>query len=161
MTHITHRLEVHCPYVFALRYFDQYFLHLGWSERSPSVELPLRVPLAGLGLKDLAVEKTVLATFEHSPEHRGLENKINVRWRPEDDAPYPTFDGTLSLAAATPKASVLTLDGEYEPPLGTAGKVFDAAIGHRIAEATAHELLKEIGDRIELSYLQDEPHHAR
>jgi len=52
----------------------------------------------------------------------------------------------------------LTLEGKYEPPLGVAGKVFDAALGWRIAEATTRLLLKEIGDWIELGFVQDEPH---
>jgi hypothetical protein len=77
------------------------------------------------------------------------------------EEPFPRFDGALSLEAASPKATTLTLEGRYEPPLGGAGKLFDAALGHRIAEATARELLKEIADRIELGFAQDEPHLSR
>jgi len=163
MRHISQRREVHCPYVRALLYLDRYLAHIGWSERSTVVTLRLRFPIgpddAGLGL---AIDKEAIAMLERSSKHLGLEQRIAVTWRPElEQEPFPTFTGTLALEAATPKACALTLDGTYEPPLGIAGKVFDAALGRRIAEATAEQLLKEIGGFIELGYVQDEPHLSR
>jgi hypothetical protein len=147
----------------ALHYLDRYLAHLGWSERSNVVTLRLRVPLGvpDPGL-DLAIDKEVVAQLERSSKHRGLEERIGVAWQPEkEQEPFPKFNGSLSLGAATPKASALTLDGDYDPPLGVAGKIFDAVFGRRIAEATAEQLLKEIGDFIELGYVQDEPHLSR
>ncbi|HEY5096125.1 MAG TPA: hypothetical protein VII69_13495 [Candidatus Eremiobacteraceae bacterium] len=163
MTQIVQRLEIHCPYVRALQYFNGYLAHLGWTEQSNVVPLHLNVPLGPLGIgQGMALEKEVIATFERSPKHRGLEDTIAVTWRPEEaNAPFPTFDGSLSLRAGTPKSCVLFLEGGYEPPFGVAGKVFDAALGHRIADATAIQLLKEIGESIELSFVQDEPHLSR
>ena len=163
MTHISRQREVHCPYVRALQYLDRYLARLGWSEQSTVVSLPLRVPFgpggAGLGL---ALEKAAIATLARTLKHVGLEQRIAVTWRPESEQePFPTFSGALALEAATPKACVLTLEGTYEPPLGIAGKIFDAALGRRIAEATAEQLLREIGSAIELDYVQDEPHLSR
>ncbi len=162
MTHISHRREVHCPYVRAMHYLDRYLAHLGWSERSTVVTLPLRVPIGPGASLGLAIEKEAIATLEQMSQHVGLERRIAVTWRAEhEQEPFPIFTGTLGLEAATPKACALTLDGTYEPPLGIAGKVFDAALGRRIAEATAEQLLKEIGGSIELGYVQDEPHLSR
>jgi hypothetical protein len=110
----------------------------------------------------MAIDKGAIAMLERTSKHVGLEQRIAVTWRPElEQEPFPTFTGTLALEAATPKACALVLDGTYEPPFGVAGKVFDAAVGRRIAEATAEELLKEIGGFIELGYVQDEPHLSR
>jgi hypothetical protein len=53
------------------------------------------------------------------------------------------------------------LEGGYEPPLGAIGKAFDAAIGHKIAESTADDLLNVIGERIEHDFATDEPHLSR
>jgi hypothetical protein len=35
------------------------------------------------------------------------------------------------------------LDGTYKPPFGLVGASFDVALGHRVAEATASELLAQ------------------
>ena len=163
MTTIKEHVEVHCPYVRALHYVDTYLAHLGWSEHSHSVMLRLRVPVGPpVGGQGLALDKGVIATLSRSPQHRALEDRIGVAWQADvEGEPFPRFDGALSLEAASPKASTLTLEGRYDPPLGAAGKLFDAALGHRIAEATARELLKEIADRIELGFAQDEPHLSR
>ena len=163
MTTIKEHAEVHCPYVRALHYVDVYLAHLGWSEHSQSVPMRLRVPVGPSSEhQGLAIDKGVVATLSRSPQHRALEDRIGVTWQPDvEGEPFPRFDGALSLEAASPKASILTLEGRYEPPLGMAGKIFDAAFGHRVAEATARELLKEIADRIELGYVQDEPHLSR
>jgi hypothetical protein len=163
MATIKEQVEVHCPYVRALHYVDAYLAHLGWSEHARSVMLRLRVPVGPrVGVQGLALDKGVIATLSRSPKHHALEDRIGVTWQPDvDGEPFPRFDGALSLEAATPKASILTLAGKYEPPLGGAGKLFDAALGHRIAQATARELLKEIADRIELGFAQDEPHLSR
>jgi hypothetical protein len=163
MTHITRRRKVHCPYVRALQYLNRYLARLGWSERSNVVRLRLRVPIgaAGAGL-GLGIEKDAIATLERASEHHGLDERIDVRWKLENErGPFPTFGGWLRIEAEAPKACTLTLDGKYDPPLGVAGKVFDAAFGQRIAEATAGQLLEEIGDSIELEYVQDEPHLSR
>jgi hypothetical protein len=45
--------------------------------------------------------------------------------------------------------SRLTLEGEYEPPLGPAGKVFDVALGRSIARATVRRLLDALRDALE------------
>jgi len=163
LTEIKQRLEVHCPYVRALEYLDRYLSHLGWSDRSHMVVLRLRVPLGPSDAgKGLSLDKEVIASLDRSAQPRGLEERITVTWAPQDaHEPFPKFDGTLSLEAATPKACFLKLEGKYEPPLGVAGKAFDTALGRRIAESTAHLLLKEIADWIELAYVQDEPHLSR
>ena len=46
----------------------------------------------------------------------------------------------------------VVLRGNYEPPLGIAGKTFDAAVGGRIARATAREFLERIREFIEAAY---------
>jgi hypothetical protein len=50
----------------------------------------------------------------------------------------------------------LVLDGSYEPPLGSAGRIFDAVVGRRIAHATAADLLTHMRDYIEISYRETE-----
>ncbi len=122
----------------------------------------LRAPLSALGLPDaLAFDRDVAARFSPAGDPHGLEHGIAVTWEPEGGGPFPTFRGTLAIVADTPKSSTIVLDGNYDPPLGAVGKAFDAAAGRRIAESTADELLKVIGERIELDYMTEEPHISR
>lgn len=162
MTHLNRERGLRCPYVRAIAYFDRYLNRLPSSERGAGRDLRLRVGLSTLGLSgELALDRDVLATFEPLPASKGLEHGVSIGWTPAGDAAFPTFRGTLTIGAATPKSSVVKLDGDYEPPLGVLGKAFDAAIGHKIAESTADELLKTICEKIELDYMTEEPHISR
>jgi hypothetical protein len=100
--------------------------------------LTVKVPWTGVELsKEVEVEYTVPA--EHSQE----ENAIGVRWTPERGGMYPSFEGTLRvLPGRHSYSSTFELVGHYTPPLGVLGIGFDAAIGHRVAEATMKYLLE-------------------
>lgn len=129
------------------------------SERGPGHDLRLRVDLGSLGLPgDVALDRDVVTTFEPISDPKGLEHGVSIGWQPADAAPFPTFRGTLTVSATTPKSSTIALDGDYEPPLGPFGKAFDAAVGRKIAESTADELLRSICERIEIDYMTEEPH---
>jgi hypothetical protein len=162
MTPLSRSRSVKCPYVRAIAYFDRHFRNLPVSERGEGRVMRLRTPLSALGLGDtVALDRDVVARLGTAPEPAGMEHGIKVEWEPEGGGPFPTFQGSLAISADTPKSSTISLDGAYEPPLGAVGKVFDAVVGRRIAEATADELLKVLGEKIELEYMTDEPHLSR
>jgi hypothetical protein len=46
-------------------------------------------------------------------------------------------------------ATRMMLDAKYEPPFGTLGSVFDRFVGRRVATATCHDLLHQIGLALE------------
>ena len=100
--------------------------------------LPLRVKFG-----DLKIERDVEFHLASKPAYPGYK-LLDVSWAPKDGGPYPTFNGTLSVAEDAPGWSRLEIDGTYSPPFGIAGAAFDAAIGHRIAQGTATELLAEL-----------------
>jgi len=153
---------VKCPFVRAIAYFDRYLESLPVSERGQGRELRLRAPLAALGLPgELALDRDVVTSFEPLTEPRGLEHGVSIGWKPEGTAALPVFRGTLRVTAATPKSSLLSLEGDYEPPLGAVGKAFDATVGRRIAESTGDELLKMLAEWIETKYATEEPHISR
>jgi hypothetical protein len=161
MTKLQCQAEVKCPYSRAALYLDRYLSLLGWSGESPVGILRLRAPLSALGIGgDVSLSRDVLATLTPSAKGRGLEHPIDVVWNAED-ALFPVFEGRLAITAKSPTASTLSLEGSYKPPLGAVGKAFDAALGHKIAEATARELLRDIRERIEHEYLREEPHLAK
>ena len=162
MTTLRRKRTIRCPYVRAIAYFDRYLSGLPAADGSDARVLRLRAPLSALGLPDgLALDRDVDARFATSEEPRGLEHGVSVEWMPRGGGPYPSFHGALSIVADTPKSSDVVLDGAYEPPLGAVGQAFDAAVGKRIADATADELLRVIADRIENDYMTEEPHISR
>jgi hypothetical protein len=42
----------------------------------------------------------------------------------------------------------LEITGEYRPPLGVVGNALDAAVGHRIAEASVHRFLDDVVEQM-------------
>ena len=100
--------------------------------------IALRLPLG-----DLRLERDVHVRLTPKAGYTGYK-LLDVSWSPKDGGAYPDFTGTLSIADEGVGWSRIDLDGTYTPPFGVLGAAFDAAIGHRIAEATASELLAEL-----------------
>jgi len=162
MTQLSRTRELMCPYARAIDYFDRYLRDLPFSDFGSGRVLRLRAALEAVGIGgDLAVDRDVIASFDPAMQTHGLEHGVVVDWIPAGGGPFPKFHGSLALAARDPKSCTMSLQGDYEPPLGPIGKAFDAALGHRIAESTGDDLLKVICDRIELDYATDEPHLSR
>lgn len=107
-----------------------------------------------LHARNLERDAIVTLTPAHRPQD--MTPRYSVHWQSAAQGPYPVFDGVLSVEAGEDyDAFRLALDGTYQPPLGLAGKAFDAVIGNRIAEQTARELLAEMGGAME-SRVNDE-----
>ncbi len=78
-------------------------------------------------------------------DDQNLNDLIRIRWTPEGSVIYPNFAGTLVVRGeGDPDLSFVELDGDYKHPLGATGELFDETIGHRIAQLTARELLKDL-----------------
>jgi hypothetical protein len=75
--------------------------------------------------------------------------KITMGWEAERVASlFPVMRAELSFWPLTSTETQLELQGTYRPPLGIVGHAFDAAIGHRIAEAAVHRFLREIVEEL-------------
>jgi len=162
MTHLNSSRLVKCPYVRAVVYIDRYVDQLPLAGPQSGRRLRLRAPLDALGIGGgLALDRDVVAEFDNLEPKHAFEHAKSVTWRPEGGGPFPVFKGSLLVAAATPKSCVVSLEGDYEPPLGVVGKAFDATAGRAIAQATADELLRIICERLDLDHMRDEPHLMR
>src|SRR5579885_503843 len=116
------------------------------------VTLHLSAPGAGIGLESFAVGHDVVASFRR---RTGPNETIvfDLHWESADGGPFPIFDGTLTIAEdETYETCRLLLDGSYTPPGHLAGAVFDAALGSRIAHATAQELLERMRSFLRQTY---------
>jgi hypothetical protein len=57
---------------------------------------------------------------------------------------FPLMNAVLSVYPLTATETQLDFVGRYEPPLGKLGEVVDAAVGHRIAEASVHRFVADV-----------------
>ncbi len=57
---------------------------------------------------------------------------------------FPFMKAELSASPLTATETLLEFEGIYEPPFGLLGKALDAFAGHRVAEASVHQFIKDI-----------------
>jgi hypothetical protein len=57
---------------------------------------------------------------------------------------FPTMRARLTVFALTATETQLELEGTYDPPLGPIGDLLDAALGHRLAEASVQRFVAEV-----------------
>jgi len=120
-----------------------------------SVRIALRLPVNLITAWKSAIEQHGVADFaalrsssEHFPTY-------SVTWSARDGGPFPVFAGALAVERLNNGDRVgLVLSGNYVPPFGRFGELFDAVIGRRIAHATARDLLNDIAAYIEALPLQ-------
>jgi len=114
--------------------------------RAGAVAAALRVKVAGLEVaKDVAVRIHEIEEIEGDAGAPPV-TRIRLEWEAVT-APrlFPFMRADLSIYPLTPTETQLDLEGTYEPPLLAIGQAMNAAIGHRIAEASVHQFVRDIG----------------
>jgi hypothetical protein len=149
MPHITERIEVASPPSIAADGIERYL-------RSKDDVIDLVVPLRALGLPtELELERPAKVEFLANRRDKLMlgrsHEQLSLTWGPHHGGPYPTFKGKLTIRPLSGKTE-LELAGTYEPPFGAFGAVFDAAVGHRIAQAAARALLRELKAELEREF---------
>jgi hypothetical protein len=148
MALLVERRDLRCPYTRARGYLAEALASA--AESGNPETLRLRVTM-------LDLERDVVVHYSHGADPMHFDQPWAIRWTPAQAGPYPDFEGTLTVRSGEDyPISILELQGEYTPPFGQAGKVFDAVAGRRIASNTAQVLLKTIGDRMEERYNREE-----
>ena len=141
MSTLKHTTVVETPFAQAADLVERFLVE---SSQGETITLRLQAPGAGLGMNAFALSRDVIATFRR---HKGPNQTIvfDLHWESADGGPYPVFDGTLTVAEdETYESCRIILEGSYTPPGWVAGAIFDAALGSKIASATADELLARI-----------------
>jgi hypothetical protein len=146
MSDIDEKVLVHAPLGSADRFLERYFAAHAAPNGGARVDLR-----AG----DLAKSAIVTLVPAHRPAD--MNPRYTVHWEPEAPGPYPVFDGELTVDGDEDyNAFWLVLDGSYKPPGGLAGELFDALVGHRIAETVTHELFATLQTAIEGYFAEEE-----
>ena len=141
-------IVVNAPYSVALDALERRL-------RAKKNRLTLSVPLKALGLGgSFGLEQEVSVHFVSFRGHKGerrLHDEMQLTWDPTGGVPFPSFKGALKMHPLGSDTE-MELNGEYTPPLGAVGEVFDAVIGKKIAEVTANALLGELKEAIEVDF---------
>lgn len=75
--------------------------------------------------------------------------RIRLAWEAVRAAAlFPVMKAQLSFWPLTSTETQLEIEGAYQPPLGLLGNAADAAVGHRLAEATVHRFLDEVVEQL-------------
>jgi hypothetical protein len=152
MSELAQTVNVNCPVSQAKMHLDAFFnAHLTSAEGGEQLSaLTLKAPGFPGGA---TLHREVHVRVLRQPHEMDAFDTMSVAWEVPGGLMYPKFHGILNVEGADDYNSFkLALRGKYTPPGGVVGEVFDAAIGHRIAEATAATLLAEIRDSVELSF---------
>jgi hypothetical protein len=119
------------------------------AERANAVEANLRAGVAGI---DVGVDVRIhLHAVREEEGVAGMSpvTRVTLAWE-ATRAPsfFPVMRAELSFCPLTSTETQLEIEGTYRPPLGAVGNVVDAALGHRVAEATVHRFLDDIVEQI-------------
>lgn len=113
--------------------------------RLESVASVLRVNVGGLEISTgIDIEVGTIVEVPGGPGRpRMLE--IPVHWKSAERAAlFPVMNAQLDVYPLTATETQLDFHGQYDPPLGVLGSAMDAAVGHRIAEASVHRFVSEV-----------------
>jgi hypothetical protein len=113
--------------------------------RAKSLASELHVNIAGFEVgADINIKVDSVETTERTgmfPER----TVISLEWEAANmPRLFPFMKAQLAVYPLTSSETQLDLTGHYEPPLGIVGSVLDAAVGHRIAEATVQQFIKDV-----------------
>jgi hypothetical protein len=123
------------------------------STRARGLVATLRIELAGI---ELGVD--VRPYVKGVSDEEGIAGlppgtTVDLRWEADRArALFPLMSARLSASPLSSTETQLELEGQYQPPLGIAGSLLNAAVGHRIAEASVHRLFEDV-----LEQLRQEP----
>lgn len=113
--------------------------------RAKSVASELHVNFAGIEVgTDISIS---IKAVEDQPKTISSPplSKISLEWEAANmPRLFPFMRAELFVYPLTATETQLDLQGNYEPPFGVVGNVIDSVLGHRIAEASVHQFIKDI-----------------
>lgn len=95
------------------------------------------------------LSRQVTVSFLDLVTHPG-QAVLGMRWHVAGPGGrlFPALDANLVLTADGPDATMLRIEGIYQPPLGALGARLDELVLHRVAAATVRGLVHKVADAI-------------
>ncbi|MDQ2866329.1 MAG: hypothetical protein M3R51_08895 [Candidatus Eremiobacteraeota bacterium] len=132
--------NVYCPFTSAVPLIERFHR-----------KAPLKVgPFAFM---ELGVEHTLAETQDYTDAARAHEALI-LQWRCHGLLPVPRFRGMITVRP-NGLTTEIRIDGQYMPPFGPLGDVFDRVLGSHIAGRTLSRFLDRISAFIDTEYGKD------
>ncbi|GAC1307302.1 MAG: hypothetical protein NVSMB19_19960 [Vulcanimicrobiaceae bacterium] len=165
MSHLDQRTSITCPLAQAATRLKHFFREHGNKDGDTAkLTLGINVDMAGIATP-AALQRSVIVTIQPHQLPADMTPRYRVQWAPEKPGPFPLFAGELVVGGGADFDTFsLRLSGSYTPPLGLVGKGIDVAVGNRVAQSTANDLLHRIKNFIEREFEADEarkPHGLR
>jgi hypothetical protein len=117
----------------------------GAGERALALNVQLRVRI---GMIDVATEvKVEVGTIENTTSSSDGYSVmvIPLTWKSASNPNlFPHMQATLLVYPLSNHETQLEFEGVYDPPLGWLGDAIDAAVGHRIAEASVLRFVRDV-----------------
>jgi hypothetical protein len=152
MTHIAEATAIQSPPERSRAYLLSYVSRLPKSRDGRAVVRLGAGPTSG----GLRLEHDVEAELKPADDEKHLEYRVALSWRPTGTTLLPSFSGVLRFQWDEDYGYTwLVLEGDYEPPLGAAGKAFDAIAGERIARGTMRALLDDLREVLESAHARE------
>jgi hypothetical protein len=118
--------------------------------RAEKVVAGLRVHVGSLEVgTDVTITVRDLVEDASAPGIHGPRTRLMLEWQAAKAASlFPVMKAQLSVYALSAEETQLDFLGDYEPPGSVIGAAVDAIVGRRIAEATVHQLVKDLAERL-------------
>jgi hypothetical protein len=117
--------------------------------RAGAIAASLHTELGGV---DVAVDVRLHVHAIHDDERiAGISpvTRISLGWEAATlPALFPVMSAEVSIWPLTSTETQLEIEGDYRPPLGAVGNLLDAALGHRVADASVHRFLDDIVEQL-------------
>jgi hypothetical protein len=117
--------------------------------RAKALAANLKVSLGGV---EVGVDvRTYLHGIRDDEPVAGLAavTRVDIGWEAvRTPTLFPVMRAQLSAWPLTSTETQLEIEGEYKPPLGVVGTLVDAAVGHRVAEASVHRFLEDTVEQL-------------
>jgi len=148
MADISERLVVHCPDREASRHLSSFIADHQVGDGTVSVKL--RLPIHLFAERRSLLERRIVATLYPLRSVSDPHPTYSVTWSPRAGGPFPEFAGALAVEKSPfDDCFGLLVSGHYELCFGAVSDWIDAALGRRIAHASARDLLRAIADYVE------------
>jgi len=116
------------------------------AERAETVAAELHVNIAGLKVGTDIVFTIGAIEQKDDGTATSASTRIPIAWESaQHPRLFPLMTGELSIYPLTATETQLDFLGRYDPPLGVVGDAVNAVLGRRIAEASVHQFIRDVG----------------